>query len=243
MALIKCEECGRMISDRAVSCPQCGCPVTKQEAFLICPECGNNVSIEDVECYNCGCPTNKFEELANYQVSYEPTNSYSPSQIIEKYTIWDELKEWCSANSHIVISLTIVFLLFAIPLGYYGIDSLINPTSNSYSESIDPKYWEGKWVLSEFRTNNGEWIPRPNSEKSLTFDATTMRVQIVASGGIEINKDWDVIPDGSGVAFKMGVTEEARRWVQILAPNGFMYSKNLDTGELVQDPFRYKHVK
>ena len=43
----------------------------------------------------------------------------------------------CSANSHIVISLTIVFLLFAIPLGYYGIDSLINPTSNSYSESID----------------------------------------------------------------------------------------------------------
>ena len=28
MALIKCPECGREISDKAVSCPSCGCPVT-----------------------------------------------------------------------------------------------------------------------------------------------------------------------------------------------------------------------
>ena len=64
MALIKCEECGRMVSDRAVSCPQCGCPVTKQEAFLICPECGNNVSKEETKCSNCGCPVAMFEQLA-----------------------------------------------------------------------------------------------------------------------------------------------------------------------------------
>lgn len=29
MALIKCEECGKMISSRAEICPQCGCPVTQ----------------------------------------------------------------------------------------------------------------------------------------------------------------------------------------------------------------------
>ena len=28
MALIKCEECGHMISDRAEACPNCGCPVS-----------------------------------------------------------------------------------------------------------------------------------------------------------------------------------------------------------------------
>lgn len=27
MALIKCSECGKEISDRAVACPNCGCPV------------------------------------------------------------------------------------------------------------------------------------------------------------------------------------------------------------------------
>ena len=27
MALIKCNECGNMISDRATKCPKCGCPI------------------------------------------------------------------------------------------------------------------------------------------------------------------------------------------------------------------------
>ena len=29
MALIRCNECGQMISDRATKCPKCGCPTTK----------------------------------------------------------------------------------------------------------------------------------------------------------------------------------------------------------------------
>ncbi|WP_455714122.1 hypothetical protein [Anaerosporobacter sp.] len=29
MALVACEECGREISDRAESCPHCGCPISK----------------------------------------------------------------------------------------------------------------------------------------------------------------------------------------------------------------------
>lgn len=31
MALIKCPECGKEISDRAASCPNCGCPVEKTQ--------------------------------------------------------------------------------------------------------------------------------------------------------------------------------------------------------------------
>lgn len=32
MALIKCEECNKEISSRAISCPHCGCPVSKNES-------------------------------------------------------------------------------------------------------------------------------------------------------------------------------------------------------------------
>lgn len=31
MALIKCPECGNEVSDKAVSCPRCGCPIAAQE--------------------------------------------------------------------------------------------------------------------------------------------------------------------------------------------------------------------
>jgi len=41
MALIKCTECGHMISDRATKCPKCGCPTTKKEK--------KSVQIEEVQ--------------------------------------------------------------------------------------------------------------------------------------------------------------------------------------------------
>jgi DNA-directed RNA polymerase subunit RPC12/RpoP len=40
MALIKCSECGKEISDQAASCPNCGRPVNvKGEEYLCCPKC------------------------------------------------------------------------------------------------------------------------------------------------------------------------------------------------------------
>lgn len=33
MALIKCPECGKEVSDRAVSCPVCGYPIAEQKNF------------------------------------------------------------------------------------------------------------------------------------------------------------------------------------------------------------------
>ena len=55
MALIKCSECGHMISDRASTCPQCGAPVEKR---IQCPECGEFMPQDFTICTNCGCPTN-----------------------------------------------------------------------------------------------------------------------------------------------------------------------------------------
>lgn len=53
MALIKCKECGQMVSDKVEACPNCGCPIEKG---LVCKECGSPISVTDAICLNCGCP-------------------------------------------------------------------------------------------------------------------------------------------------------------------------------------------
>lgn len=58
MALIKCTECGREISDKALACPNCGCPVEKER---ICAECGQTIPNNASECPNCGCPQKTVE--------------------------------------------------------------------------------------------------------------------------------------------------------------------------------------
>ena len=47
MALIKCTECGKDVSDKAAACPNCGNPITKQDDALAksnicCPKCKSN---------------------------------------------------------------------------------------------------------------------------------------------------------------------------------------------------------
>lgn len=71
MALIKCPECGGIISDIVASCPNCGLPKSAfgsvaqpqsvsqpvaQTPFFKCPECGNNIAGEVEYCPNCGTP-------------------------------------------------------------------------------------------------------------------------------------------------------------------------------------------
>lgn len=65
MALIKCTECGAMISDKAKGCPQCGAPMP-----IKCAECGKLLSPNAVMCPHCGCPTSG----ENGKI-YEPVNT------------------------------------------------------------------------------------------------------------------------------------------------------------------------
>lgn len=65
MALIKCPECGKEISDKAVSCPNCGYPleIYSKESEKIpvqksiskhCQNCGKQVPFYQTKCPNCG---------------------------------------------------------------------------------------------------------------------------------------------------------------------------------------------
>ena len=65
MALIKCTECGKMISSRALKCPDCGCPVVVEKPKMVCPECGYEVPESSESCENCGCPVEMFENIGS----------------------------------------------------------------------------------------------------------------------------------------------------------------------------------
>ena len=65
MALIKCPECGRQVSDLAESCPDCGFPVkeytlyNQERAGIYCPKCGSycilsRKELGDKSCRYCG---------------------------------------------------------------------------------------------------------------------------------------------------------------------------------------------
>ena len=60
MALIKCSECGKEISDKSKTCIHCGCPVEKE---LICNECGKKLDIKEKVCKNCGCKITKQNQI------------------------------------------------------------------------------------------------------------------------------------------------------------------------------------
>ena len=53
MALIKCKECGHEVSDKALECPNCGCPIEKD---IVCEECGEHLEKGVSNCPKCGCP-------------------------------------------------------------------------------------------------------------------------------------------------------------------------------------------
>lgn len=65
MALVKCKECGHEVSDKASTCPNCGCPIEKG---LVCNECGAEISPIDKVCPNCGNPISKASK--KYRATY-----------------------------------------------------------------------------------------------------------------------------------------------------------------------------
>lgn len=62
MALIKCPECGKEISDKAGKCPHCG-KILKQESEIknTCPECQMEIPDKITECPYCGYPLEENE--------------------------------------------------------------------------------------------------------------------------------------------------------------------------------------
>lgn len=64
MALIKCSECGKEISDKAKTCVGCGAKVIKKEKKF-CKECGTEIQEKEEKCSKCGCPVKHNKSKKN----------------------------------------------------------------------------------------------------------------------------------------------------------------------------------
>ena len=57
MALVKCQFCGKEISDKARKCPHCGAVLIDEEVSrIVCDECGAEIPDGAEACPKCGCP-------------------------------------------------------------------------------------------------------------------------------------------------------------------------------------------
>lgn len=85
MALIKCPECGKEISDKAPTCPNCGCPKNEflkskelppeeRPELFNCVECGRPLPVGIEKCIYCN---HKYQEnIKNNLLSEEGTGIF-----------------------------------------------------------------------------------------------------------------------------------------------------------------------
>ena len=76
MALINCPECTHKISDRSVSCTNCGLPTSKMRFSIQCPECSESISNQSASCNNCGLPIANISPFKAVPPPL-PTNNYT----------------------------------------------------------------------------------------------------------------------------------------------------------------------
>lgn len=74
MAIIKCPECGRQISDKAPVCPNCGVEIAGK--IIKCPQCGEIYFRDQEMCPNCHHLTR-----TSGQVGYSNTTSAQPKPV------------------------------------------------------------------------------------------------------------------------------------------------------------------
>ncbi len=68
MALIKCPECGREVSDKAQACIHCGCPLNdeidmKSMYNKVCPVCGLEREGSELKCRFCKLEFSKIQNI------------------------------------------------------------------------------------------------------------------------------------------------------------------------------------
>lgn len=73
MSMINCPECGKEISDKAVSCPNCGAVVKKK----FCQHCGESIDNDCVICPKCGKQVGELEKDKNIVINNSSSSSAS----------------------------------------------------------------------------------------------------------------------------------------------------------------------
>jgi len=110
MALINCPECTRKISDRSVSCTNCGFPTSKMSFSIQCPECSEFTSNQSNSCTSCGFPLVKSVPSKDIQLSPEELKELNLLKKLEKVGKPDDYGIFNHTNMFIISCIIIYFL-------------------------------------------------------------------------------------------------------------------------------------
>ncbi len=93
MAIIKCPECGRQISDKAPTCPSCGVEIAGK--ITKCPNCGE-IYFSNLEmCPNCH-ELNPFAHKNDASGRNEPAGSCKPGSYDSAARSWKRSQTECN---------------------------------------------------------------------------------------------------------------------------------------------------
>lgn len=138
MALIRCPECGKEISDKAKKCPNCGKILIEEKSETkICGECGKENLIDATECVCCGCPFEDEKKFEKDVVESVPTIGKNIEKNMKK----------------IIIPVVAVVLIVVVGLIIYNV-KVVKP-KNTYDEAMTllekGKYEEADSLLDSIR--------------------------------------------------------------------------------------------
>ena len=148
MAIIKCPECGRQVSDQAHTCPSCGIEIAGK--ITKCPDCGEVFFKSEGQCPNCHRPYVAGQQSAQAPVSPRPVNSTRPTAV-PPVPPTDDKKDTTDGNTPekepkkknhtaLIISFVIAVIICSICFYYYN-DAKNNKEKDAYEmamQSSDP---------------------------------------------------------------------------------------------------------
>ncbi len=106
MALIKCSECGKEISDKAGTCVHCGCPITKEKhsirkGTMMCTNCKSIFYEIYEQCPKCG---------SSNKITANPGENLPNAQPV------GQKKKWTTSHTICLVGI----ILFLVILVQYG---------------------------------------------------------------------------------------------------------------------------
>lgn len=165
-----------------------------------------------------------------YDNIHNSLKCYNVKKHKDDMSVSDNLGEWFDRN----VSSVIFTILFIVGIGivggivyggykFFGFDKE-EYLSNNNPPQPDISYWNGTWST-------------PEGIMEYTFNSATMKVHVRLLNGVEYDKDYAMIPDGSGVCFY----DYSGESVSIVNKDGELYRKNLTTGVVTEVGIKLIH--
>ena len=137
MALIKCEECGKEISDKAKVCVNCGCPITNKKIEMTSSEIGIDLTKENYKSL-----TKKEQNNLGKLMSKEKCYPYAIALLAITFTIifvFDLIGFFACVAMGTFPIVSIIILPISLALAIV-LTKILNEKNNAYYIELKSKY-------------------------------------------------------------------------------------------------------